>query len=102
MNKVEEFLKETVPVNKYHNRKRLYCKDGFNLSIQSSDFHDCTDGISVEIGFPSDGEELLEQYAQNKSNLTNTVYGYVPYDVVNKVIELHKGIDWSKTIFGNG
>lgn len=102
MHKVEEFLKETVPVNKYDNRKRLYCKDGFNLSIQSSDFHECVDGISVEIGFPSDGEELLKQYAENKSNLTNTVYGYVPYDVVNKVIESHKGIDWSKTIFGNG
>jgi hypothetical protein len=102
MNKVKEFLKETVPVNKYHNRKPLYCKDGFNLSIQSSDFHYCKDGISVEIGFPSEEEELLKQYAQNKSNLTNTVYHHVPYDVVNKVIELHGGVDLFKTLFGNG
>ena len=37
-------------------------------------------------------EPLIADYAENPDDLTHTVYGYVPIEVVNKLIEIHGGI----------
>jgi hypothetical protein len=58
----------------------------------------------VEIGFPSIPEPLIKQYAEimdvesntvlkDDSWLCDTVYPYVPVDVVDEVISKHGGID---------
>lgn len=50
---------------------------------------------SVELGFPSEADELIYEYAE-QNDYTNTVYPYVPVDIVEKLIEKHggfKGID---------
>lgn len=74
------------------NRPEAVCADGFTMSIQASDSHYCRrndDGsyASVEIGFPSAFEILLDDYTDDYE-----VYGYVPLDVVDAVIAKHGGI----------
>lgn len=79
---------------------RITCKDGFSISVQANknayceprrDFGPYT---HVECGFPSarPNEKLL-QYAENKNDPQNTVYGYVPINIVEKLIEEHGGIE---------
>lgn len=81
--------------------KRLYCNDGFNMSVQACCYNYCsprvdpdqTDGYwNVEVGFPSEKEDLLMEFAESPDNPTETVYGYVPIDVVIQVINKHGGI----------
>ena len=76
-------------------RDRVICKDGFSFSAQKSIFHRCGNN-SVEIGFPSEEESLIKDYIEDKENPLNTVYNYVPIQVVEKVIEKHGGIDGKK------
>jgi len=74
------------------------CVDGFTMSVQASATHYCSprtdDGpwSAVEVGFPSRIEPLLWDYAEMPGDWTNTVYGYVPFDVVAAIIELHGGM----------
>ena len=52
---------------------------------------------SVELGFPSEPDELINDFAEGEE-YTNTVYGHVPVDIVEKLIEKHggfKGVDKS-------
>lgn len=75
--------------------------DGFGISIQASSGHYCKPRIDsngkrisythVELGFPSEEDELINDYAED-DNYTETVYGYVPVEVVDKLIEKHGGI----------
>jgi hypothetical protein len=81
------------------NRPRLYCNDGYSISVQASSFHYCKprlNGIrdyeSVELGFPSTEDELINEYAENDSIYTQTVYGYVPIEIIEKLINKHGGI----------
>ena len=103
---VKEFLATTIKSHKYlfsdeiiqENRPRLYCNDGYSISVQASSFHYCRpqlDGVqnyeSVELGFPSKEDELINDYAE-VDDYTKTVYGYVPIEVVERLIEKHGGI----------
>ena len=103
---VKEFLATTIKSHKYpfsgeiiqENRPRLYCNDGYSISVQASSFHYCRprlDGVqnyeSVELGFPSKEDELINDYAEG-DDYTKTVYGYVPIEVVERLIEKHGGI----------
>ena len=105
---VKEFLTTTIKSRKYpfsdkiiiiqENRPRLLCNDGFSISVQASKFHYCSprlDGAQdyekVELGYPSHEDELINDYAED-DDYTNTVYGYVPIEVVEKLIEKHGGI----------
>ena len=81
---------------------KLYCKDGFNMSVQASRIHysspkedDPGEGgyESVEVGYPSKIEKLLMPYIESPEKPTDTVYPYVPVETVVKVIEKHGGID---------
>lgn len=80
-------------------RPRLYCNDGYSVSVQASEFHYCSprlnglqDYESVELGFPSMEDELINEYADGGDDYTDTVYGYVPIEVVERLIEKHGGI----------
>ena len=106
MDAVNKFLKETLKAQKglfgydiQEIRPRVKCKDGFEISIQASEFHYCKPRVNgnviyeeVELGFPNMEDEVIAEYAEDPDELTETVYGYVPVDIVNQLIEKHGGI----------
>jgi len=101
---VAQYFKITYDSKKeYQVRNPIICNDGFKISVQGSNGHYCepridTDiYISVECGFPSKTERLITKYAESKGNYTNTVYGWVPFDLVERIIKKHKGINIDKT-----
>ncbi len=77
--------------------KPIVCKDGFNMSVQAGETHysdprnDRGPYRAVEVGYPSHTESLLLQFAENPDNPTQTVYGWVPADVIWDVILKHGG-----------
>lgn len=80
-------------------RPPVKCKDGFSISVQASKGHYCLPSVdgdviydAVELGFPNAEEELIAEYAEDPDEPTNTVYGYVPVEIVNQLIEKHGGI----------
>jgi hypothetical protein len=46
----------------------------------------------VEVGFPSAVPELILSHAEDADRPTETVYGYVPINLVEELIDLHGGI----------
>lgn len=76
----------------------LTLKDGTFMSVQASVIHYCRPRnnlgpwTEVEIGFPSERIDELEEYAEDWDNPTNTVYAYVPIDLVEKIIEDRGGL----------
>ena len=76
---------------------RIQCNDGFNLSVQARAFCYCEprndEGpwTEVEVGFPSEREEMIMEWAEDSSRPTDTVYGWVPIEVINEVIAKHGG-----------
>jgi len=95
-----EFLTK-IPLEGYVRRAMAICEDGFTLSIQASEVHYCTPRITmangnvyteVEVGFPSDEEPDLMEYAEEPDKPTETVYGYVPIDILDSVLLKHGGI----------
>lgn len=104
---VKDWLKKPVRTHTYsdgkyeiqENRPRLYCNDGYSISVQASGFHYCKprlNGIhdyeSVELGYPSEVDELIKEYAEDDLDYTETVYGYVPIEIVEEIINKHGGI----------
>ena len=97
---VNEYMKNNRATD-WFGVKRLHCKDGFSMSVQAHygaycaprvDHTDTDYYFEVEVGFPSEREELLMEYVEDYDNPTDTVYGYVPVEVVQEVIEKHGGI----------
>ncbi len=90
----------------HHDRRRpdfrsapkIVCADGFSLSVQASRYHYCAPRDSegpwyqVEVGFPSAKAEELMQWCESPDSPTETVYGYVPIEVVESLIDKHGGI----------
>lgn len=107
MDKVNEYLKNNYkePEGMFDDSfmypeltKRVVCKDGFSVSIQADRGKYCTPRANkawpyseVELGFPNQIDELIEDYSEEPGN-TETVYGYVPIEVVNALIDKHGGI----------
>ena len=81
-------------------RRSVICKDNFTMSVQASEYHHCApkvDGIDisyshVEVGFPSDKEDLLMDYIEDGDDPTGTVYAYVPAQIILDVIQKHGGL----------
>jgi len=77
--------------------KPVTCKSGLTLSVQASASHYCSprDNIGpwseVEVGFPSQKVDALLPYAEDASDPCDTVYAYVPIEVVEYVIESNGG-----------
>ena len=94
---INEFLQKTNYFG-YGCRPRVRCKDGFSVSVQASQYHYCRPRIDsaekyekVELGYPSAADELITDYAEDRT-YTDTVYDYVPVEIVDKLIEKHGGI----------
>jgi len=78
--------------------KRITCADGFSLSVQANYGAYCSPRTNigpwskVEVGFPSEKPDLIMQYAEDERRPTDTVYGYVPINLVEQLIEQHGGM----------
>lgn len=81
----------------------VICKDGFKMSVQHSSWHYCLPRIdyaerkgyefdSYEIGYPSEAEDILLPFAENPECPTDTVYPFVPAQIVEQVAEMHGGL----------
>ncbi len=91
-------------------REKAECVDGFHMSVQASRGHySCPRNNTgpyseVEVGFPSERESLLDPFVEpagwadddctitKEPEWTETVYPYVPTEVVEEVIEKHGGM----------
>lgn len=87
---------------------RICCVDGTSLSVQAgcryyshprSNFGPYT---AVEVGFPSETPPLTwKEYAEEwEDDPTNTIYAYVPLELVSFFIAAHGGIDVGRTFKG--
>lgn len=78
--------------------KRIECEDGFSLSVQASHGAYCSPRTNlgpwdqVEVGFPSDVPDEIMNYAEQPEKPTETVYGYVPIELVETLIAAHGGM----------
>ena len=77
----------------------IVCSDGFSMSVQANEYAYCEPRhgdakayTHVEVGFPTEPEELLLDYAEDRDDPTGTVYGYVPVALVYDVIVKHGGV----------
>lgn len=105
MNTIQKYLKDTYKLRGYgytyvETRPRIKCEDGFNISVQASKNMYCepradlSDGMytRVELGYPSEDDELISAYAEDPERPTETIYGYVPVELVEQLINKHGGI----------
>ena len=119
-NNINEFiqknLKVTYPAEEYSSLNHvltssrlphIICKDGFSMSVQvgyslySTPKKVAKRYSAVEIGYPSEPEELIKEWAElipffhedEEPDYTDTVYPYVPVKIVDKVLKKHGGID---------
>ena len=79
--------------------KMVVCADGFSMSVQANQGAYCSPRLDrqkeysqVEVGFPSQEESLLMPYCENPNDPTETVYGWVPVNIVTDIIAKHGGI----------
>jgi len=77
----------------------VVCADGFRMSVQGNEGAYCEPRLNnqkkynlVEVGFPSAEEELIMPWCENPRQPTDSVYSYVPVDVVTNVIVKHGGM----------
>lgn len=80
-------------------KPRIVCKDGFSMSVQASETHYCEPreerAVSYwrfEVGYPSEVEETLMEFAENPEEPLKSVYGYVPANVIEAIIAKHGGV----------
>ena len=121
--KINEFIKKNLKVTTFSDDPlmkhittssrlpHIVCQDGFTMSVQvgyslySTPKKIAKRYSAVEIGFPSDHEPLIEEWAEfspfgdeETPDYTDTVYPYVPVAVVDKVLKKHGGIDMRETL----
>ena len=120
--KINEFIKKNLkvkvlsddPLMKHimtsSRLPHIVCVDGFTMSVQvgyslySTPKKIAKRYSAVEIGYPSEPEELIKEYAEfapfdeDTTDYTNTVYPYVPVKIVDKVLKRHGGIDLTETL----
>lgn len=80
-------------------RSPMGCVDGFLISVQASELTYCeprknflTAYTKVELGFPSEAEEILLPWAEDSDHPTDTVYPYTPIEVIEAVAANHGGV----------
>ena len=84
----------------------VVCTDGFEMSVQASEYHYCSpretdiSGLyrSWEVGFPTAVDDALIPYCSELEKPTDTIYSYVPTAVVDAVIEKHGGLAGSGSV----
>lgn len=79
-------------------RPRIKCADGYSVSAQAgygiysvprtdADFYN-----AVELGYPSAEDKEFIPYAEDQGSPLDTVYAYVPTEIVDEVLKKHGGI----------
>ena len=103
MNTEQKILAHLDPAKRANDSKFLTpaqaitCADGFKVSVQAGYGIYCSprdnvgDQNKFELGFPSEEDDLIQEYADEPNNPTETVYGYVPMSVVVALLEKHGG-----------
>ena len=86
---------------------RIYCKDGFNISVQVHQGSYCgsengirqfgVDWKCVEWGFPSAPIDA-KKYGANQQDTMNAVGAYVDINLIEDLIKQHGGIDLETTL----
>ena len=123
---INEFIKNNLKVKVLYENKdplmkhmmtssrlpHIVCSDGFEMSVQvGSHLYSTPKKVAkrysaVEIGFPSEHEPLIEEFAEtfykedgeDVTDYTDTVYPYVPVRIVDKVLKKHGGINMTETL----
>lgn len=96
--RIREHIRNNKTEDMPHIAKPIICSDGFKVSVQASEHHYCSprehdaEWNSFELGFPSAADDLIQGYAETPDEPTGTVYGYVPIDIVARLIIKHGGI----------
>lgn len=81
----------------------LILADGTKLSIQAGENHYCTPRVnshegtydyydSFEIGFPSNQIDEIMEYCEDTDKPTETVYPYVPKELIRQLIAARGGV----------
>ena len=88
---IQEFLRPEYFV--------LFAVDGFTAQVSASALHysdprnDHGPWRKAEVRYLSQTYTPLNLYAEDKKDLLNTVYRYVPLDIVCNMFNEHKGLD---------
>ena len=79
--------------------EKVVCADGFTMSVQAHAGAYCIPRMTgapvyreVEVGFPNMEEPMLMEWAEEADKPTDTVYGFVPVQIVTNVIAKHGGM----------
>ena len=79
--------------------KRVVCRDGFSMSVQAHKGAYCEPRVDnassyseVEVGYPTQMEDLLMPFCEDDTRPCDTVYGYVPSHTVSLIIMKHGGL----------
>ena len=93
--KVIDYLKLDRYSNDYA-RYPVICADGFTISIQHSNVHHCSKEDNnfnfLELGYPSRVCGSLMEYAENSDDPLETIYTYVPLELIEEIVKSHGGI----------
>lgn len=75
------------------------CADGWKVSIQAGSPYysiprQANAGVyaGFELGYPTEAEPLLMDYAEDAENPTSTVYPFTPTEVIKEVLSKHGGV----------
>lgn len=98
---INEFLQKYRRVENGMNvtRPRVKCADGFTVSVQagcgcySAPYGDADRYTMVELGYPSSVDDIILPYGENvETPRESSVFGHVPVEVVDQLLEAHGGI----------
>lgn len=103
---LEDFVSDTKNGFK---RPIVVMGDGVSMAIQASAFHYCEprkSGLdsytSYEVGYPSEVIEQLRDYVEcpveSDEELLNSIYPFVPADVLKQIVMEHGGINKEATL----
>lgn len=83
---------------------RFHCNDGWNISVvwgSAAYGHPRRDDAliykEVEASFPSSYEGDLMDYAEDEYKYLQTVYGYVPVELLLEIFKKHGGVRYFKS-----
>lgn len=109
-----DFASMAVDENIPTTRTRIILADGESVSVQANEYAYChprenqswsdllhyhsVPYYEYELGFPSFVDAVWMEYAEQPEKPTDTVYSYVPADVVQEVLDAHGGIDVEATL----
>ncbi len=102
----EQFISET---RNWFKRPKMVMGDGVSMSVQASSFHYCEprrSGLdsyeSYEVGYPSEVIEQLRGYeetpVESDEELLESIYPYVPAEILSQIVMEHGGIDKEATL----